>query len=81
MSNKAFVMLSAERVEAGPIAVVAGALQQETRLYHSGECVCVLLVTYPQGSPEWQRWHAATTLDSRPVVRVDSIHSDAEVSP
>jgi hypothetical protein len=64
--TKAFVTLMAERVVAGPIKQVAGALQQETRLLQGGECVCVLLVTYPPGSPEWMKWAAARTLDSEP---------------
>ncbi len=67
--TKAFVMLTAERVEAGPVREVAGALQQETRLFHGGQCVCVLLVTYPAGSPEWMKWASARTLDgmNRPL--------------
>ncbi len=61
--SKAFVMLTAERVEAGPVREVAGALQQETRLFQGDQCVCVLLVTYPPDSPEWVKWAAARTLD------------------
>jgi hypothetical protein len=75
--TKAFVMLTADRVEPGPVAQVAGALQQETRLFENGQCVCVLLVTFPPGSPEWEKWQAARTLDSAPAVRTDSIRSDA----
>jgi hypothetical protein len=63
---KAFVTLAAERVVAGPVQEVAGAVQQETRLFQGGECVCVLLVTFPPGSPEWMKWAAGRTLDSMP---------------
>jgi hypothetical protein len=63
---KAFVTLMAERVVAGPIREVAGAVQQETKLFHDGQCVCVLLVTFPPGSPEWMKWAAGRTLDSQP---------------
>lgn len=73
----AFVMLTADRVEPGPVQQVAGALQQETRIFQGEQCVCVLLVTYPPGSPEWERWAAARTLDSLPAVRTESIRSDA----
>jgi hypothetical protein len=76
--SKAFVMLTAERVEAGPINQVAGALQQETRLFQDGQCVCVLLVTFPPGSPEWVKWTAARTLDTEPTVRTGSIQSDVQ---
>ncbi|WP_290906281.1 hypothetical protein [Aquabacterium sp.] len=62
--TKAFISLTAERLKVGPLKEVAGALQQETRLFQGGECVCVLLVTYPAGSPEWMKWAAARTLDS-----------------
>lgn len=75
--TKAFVMLAADHMEAGPMQQVTGALQQETRLYQNGECVCVLLVTFPVGSPEWQRWSDSRTLDGMPSVRSDSILSDA----
>ena len=75
--TKAFVMLTADRVEPGPVTQVAGALQQETRIFQNEQCVCVLLVTYPPGSPEWEKWQAARTLDGAPCVRVDSIHTDA----
>jgi hypothetical protein len=75
--SKAFVMLSADRVEHGEIREVAGALQQEHRLFQGGSCVCVLLVTFPPGSPEWERWSAARTLDGMSTVRADSIASDA----
>jgi hypothetical protein len=77
--SKAFVTLMAERVVVGPVKQVAGALQQETRLFQDGECVCVLLVTFPPGSPEWMKWAAARTLDgmgkpldSRTQSQVDS---------
>lgn len=75
--TKAFVMLNASRVDVGPMKEVAGAVQQETRLFDGEQCVCVLLVTFPPGSPEWMKWAAARTLDGMPTVRVDSVHSDA----
>ena len=66
MANKAFVMLTASHVEAGPVRDVTGALQQETRLFDGDQCVCVLLVTFPPGSPEWVRWNQVRTLDGAP---------------
>lgn len=75
--EKAFVMLTASRVEAGPINAIAGALQQETRLFQGDQCVCVILVTFPPGSPEWEKWNAGRTLDAMPAVRPDSVASDA----
>ena len=65
MANKAFVMLTASRIEAGPVRDVGGALQQETRLFDGDQCVCVLLVTFPPGSPEWIKGHLIRTLDSQ----------------
>jgi hypothetical protein len=65
MANKAFVMLTASRVEAGPVRNVGGALQQETRLFDGDQCVCVLLVTFPPGSPEWIKGNQIRTLDSQ----------------
>ncbi len=74
--TKAFITLAAERLEVGPLTEVRfpgrgrcetrAVLQQETRLFQDGQCVCVLLVTYPPGSPEWMKWAAARTLDSAP---------------
>ncbi len=75
--EKAFVMLTASRVDAGPVNQVAGALQQETRLYQGDQCVCVILCTFPPGSPEWEKWNAARTLDTQSLVRTDSVQSDA----
>lgn len=73
--TKAFLMLQADRTEVGEIRDVAGALQQETRLYQGNDCVCVLLVTFPIGSPEWERWHAGRTLDGMPAPRgADLVH-------
>jgi hypothetical protein len=69
MSSKAFVMLTASRVKTGPVRSVAGALQQETHLYDGDQCVCVLLVTFPIGSPEWIKWNQIRTLDSQPTDR------------
>jgi len=65
--KQAFIALTADRAEAGPIRQVAGAVQQETRLFQGDQCVCVLLVTFPPGSPEWERWHSARTLDAVPA--------------
>lgn len=77
MSNKAFVMLTASHVETGPVKSVAGALQQETRLFDGDQCVCVLLVTFPIGSPQWVKWNRIRTLDGMPAHRTDSVQSDA----
>lgn len=63
MSRAAFITLAAERVEPGPVRWVGDVLQQETRLFVGGECVCVLLVSYPPGSPEWVKAQALRTLD------------------
>lgn len=68
--SKAFVMLAADRVETGALREVHGALQQEVRLHQGGQCVCVLLVTYPAGSPEWERWMASRTLDGAPAAGI-----------
>ena len=64
--TSAFVTLTADRVQAGPVREVAGALQQETRLFMADDCVCVLLVTFPPGSPEWMRWAQRRSLDGMP---------------
>jgi hypothetical protein len=64
--TNAFVTLTADRIQAGQMKQVAGALQQETLLFQDGQCVCKLLVVYPPGSPEWMKWHARRTLDSQP---------------
>jgi len=76
--TKAFIALTADKVEAGALVHLDGVLQQQTRLFHGGQCVCVLLVTFPPGSPEWEKWMRARTLDGMPVVRVNSIQSDAQ---
>lgn len=65
--TKAFVMLTGDRTETGPVRLVGGALQQETRIYQGEQCACVLLVTFPEGSPEWERYQAARTLDGMPA--------------
>lgn len=75
--TKAFVMITADRVDHGELRLVSGALQQETRLYEGDRCVCALLVTYPTGSPVWEQWVTSRRLDGLPAVRTDSIHSDA----
>lgn len=64
--TQAFVAVVADHVEPGPLRWVAGALQQETRLYMSGQCVCKLLVTFPEGSPEWLKAQRIRTLDGMP---------------
>lgn len=78
--SKAFVTLAAERVAVGPVKQVAGAVQQETRLFHGGECVCVLLVTFPPGSPEWMKWAAARTLDGMPRSHAEASERAAGLS-
>lgn len=60
--KQAFISLVAERIEHGPLRFTAGVLQQETRLFMGRDCVCVLLVTFPPGSPEWERAAAARPL-------------------
>jgi hypothetical protein len=75
--TKAFVMLTASRVEPGEVKAIAGAVQQETRLYEGDQCVCVLLVTFPPGSPQYEQFHRANTLDGAP--RLDSIGSDVQL--
>ncbi|MGE4241746.1 hypothetical protein [Ramlibacter sp.] len=77
MSKNAFIMLRADRLEHSPVKQVAGAVQQETRLYEEGRCIAVLLVTFPPGSPEYERWSAGRTLDGMTAPRADSIESDA----
>lgn len=64
--TQAFVMLVSDRVEPGPLKWVPGALQQTTRLYMEGQCVCTLLVTFPEGSPEYCKAAAVATLDGMP---------------
>ena len=83
MSKQAFIVLNADRTEVGEPHLQAGALQQETRLYEGDRCVCVLLVTFPQGSPEWERYAAkGRAVDGTPApVRPGTIQSDAEQWP
>lgn len=78
MGNKAFVMLEAERIEAGPVVVQGLLVQQETRLFQGTQCVCVLLVNYPQGSPTWEAAMAGreTGGPGLPAVVVDSVAPD-----
>lgn len=61
--RQAFITLAAERVEAGPLQWVGDVLQQETRLFLHGQCVCVLLVSFPPGSPEWAKAQRLRALD------------------
>lgn len=74
--KNAYVMLNAERMEAGPVRAFGGGVQQEIRLLVGTACVCVILLTYPPDSPTWHAFHAGRTLDGMPVVRTDSIQSD-----
>ncbi len=69
--TQAFITLTADRVHTGPVQMVAGALQQETRLFQGDQFVCKLLVIYPPGSPEWMKWQARRTLDGSPRPPVD----------
>ena len=59
MNQQAFICLRADRLEAGPVRFVAGAVQQETRLYQRGALVCTLLVTFAEGSEEFEAAMAA----------------------
>lgn len=61
--SRAFISLAAERIEAGPLRWVGDVLQQETRLFMHGQCVCVLLVSFPPGSPEWAKAQRLRALD------------------
>lgn len=63
MTRQAFITLAAERIEPGPLRWVGDVLQQETRLFLSGQCVCVLLVSFPPGSPEWEKAQRLRALD------------------
>jgi len=71
--TQAFVMLAADRVEPGPLKWVDGALQQTTRLYMAGQCVCTLLVTFPAGSPEYCKAAAVATVDGMPARISDAL--------
>lgn len=53
--TQAFISLAADRVVADAPQWVAGALQQRTQLFMEGKCVCVVLVTFPESSPEYER--------------------------
>jgi hypothetical protein len=72
--TQAFVTLTADRIQAGQIRKVDGALQQETRLYQGTDCVCKLLVIFPPGSPEWMKWHARQALDGAPRLATTEHH-------
>lgn len=61
--SRAFISLAAERIEAGPLRWEGDVLQQETRLFMHGQCVCVLLVSFPPGSPEWAKAQRLRALD------------------
>ena len=73
--TKAFIALTADQVEPGPLRWVAGALQQQTRMFMEGQLVCTLLVTYPEGSPQWQKAARIATLDGMPVRTAEAITS------
>ena len=78
MSKNAFVMVTGSRMDVGPVQYIAGALQQEIRVFSGDQCVCVVLATFPAGSPEWEKYHAqGRALDGMPPVRQDSVQSDA----
>lgn len=47
--SKAFLMLVTDQVVHGPVVVNLGSVQQETRIYQDGQCMCVILLTYPPG--------------------------------
>ena len=68
MTTQAFISLAADRVAPGPLVWVAGALQQRTELFMGDVCVCVLLVTFPVGSPEYERAFLLRTLDMQKSV-------------
>lgn len=74
--TKACLMLTASRVDVEPLNQIAGALQQVTRFYEGDQCTCVLLVTFPPGSPAWDQWMASRALDGMPPMRPHSIQSD-----
>lgn len=59
MNQQAFICLRADRIENGPVRFVAGAVQQETRLYLAGVPVCTVLVTFAEGSAEFEAAMAA----------------------
>lgn len=61
--GKAFITLAADRIEPGALRWVGDVVQQETRLFMGADCVCVLLVSFPPGSPEWCKAQAMRTLD------------------
>lgn len=61
--SRAFITLAADRIEPGPLRWVGDVLQQETRLFMHGQCVCVLLVSFPPDSPEWTRAQCLRALD------------------
>lgn len=68
MTQQAFISLAAERIEPGPLRWVGDVLQQETRLFMHGQCVCVLLVSFPPGSPEWTKALSLRALDGMGMV-------------
>jgi len=69
--TKAFLMINATRVDVSEPRLVAGALQQELRLYDGDVCGCVVLATYPAGSAEWEKFHAARRLDEQQQPSID----------
>jgi hypothetical protein len=78
--TKAFVVLTATRIQPGPISYVAGALQQETHLFDGDQCVCKLLVTFPAGSPQWEEYQRrGRALDGVPAIRPEALPMDPRV--
>ena len=83
--TQAFISLAAERIEPGPLRWVGGVLQQETRLYMGEQCVCVLLVSFPPGSPEWLKGQRSPVSDGgrglKPELReLSAAHEGSPVS-
>lgn len=59
MTTKAFLMLVTDQVVHGPVVVNMGSVQQETRIYQDGQCMCVILLTFPPGSQPYLQALAA----------------------
>lgn len=65
----------ADRAEPGVLCWVPGALQQTTRFFKDGICTCTLLVTYPEGSLEYQRARVVAALDGMPSHVAEAVPS------
>jgi len=72
------VWLQADRIEHGKPTPMHGAVQQELRLYLEGRVGCVVLLTFSPDSDEARRFYSRQTADGMPVVRLNSIQSDAK---